>query len=325
MDWIQVEVTSHCNATCSYCPRTVYRGAWRDRILSPKTFERLSVAFPKTKLVYLQGWGEPFLNPELMTMARIAKAAGCAVGTTTNGMLLNAEMIRQLVACGIDVLAFSLAGVDDGNDTLRRGTRLDTVVDAIRILHETKKKLGKQLPAVHIAYILLRSRLGDIERLPLFLKELAVDHVVLSTLDFVPCKALEDETIIPSTVDEYEALRARLEAVRQKTEQWGVGFHYRLHQPGGCHQSCTENVQRSLFVSADGEVSSCVFTNLPLPDEFNGYPNQERPYRRLSFGNLSEASIGDIWRASAYRDFRKAFSENRLPSICEDCSKLFVG
>jgi sulfatase maturation enzyme AslB (radical SAM superfamily) len=182
-----VEVTSRCNAVCSYCPRTVYRDAWLNRNLWLEAFKRLSLAFTKTKMVFLQGWGEPFLNSELMAMVRIAKEAACKVGTTTNGMLLNEEIIYQLVECGMDVLAFSLAGVDEKNDGLRRGTSLDTILEAIRILHETKKNLGKELPAVHIAYILLRSRIGDIERLPLFLQGLPVRQVVVSTLDFVPC------------------------------------------------------------------------------------------------------------------------------------------
>ena len=56
-------------------------------------------------MVYLQGWGEPFLHPELMTMVRIAKGTGCSVGTTTNGLLLNEKVIRQLVESGMDVLA----------------------------------------------------------------------------------------------------------------------------------------------------------------------------------------------------------------------------
>jgi MoaA/NifB/PqqE/SkfB family radical SAM enzyme len=324
IDWIQVEVTSCCNAACSYCPRTVYRDAWLNRNLSLETFERLSPAFTGTPMVFLQGWGEPFLNSELMTMVRIAKEAGCKVGTTTNGMLLNEKIIYQLVECGMDVLAFSLAGVDEKNDAVRRGTRLDTILGAIRILHETKKNLGKELPAVHIAYILLRSGLGEIERLPLFLQGLPVSQVVVSTLDFVPCKELEDETIIPSTAEEYEELRARLDAVKVETEQFGVGFHYRLHRPGERATTCTENIQRSLYVSSDGMVSPCVFTNLPISRETQICFNGDRRYRHLTFGNIGDAPIGDIWRGRAYRDFRKSFYGKRLPTICKDCPKLFV-
>jgi MoaA/NifB/PqqE/SkfB family radical SAM enzyme len=325
LDWIQVEVTSCCNATCSYCPRTVYREAWLNRNLSLEAFERLTPAFTRAKMVFLQGWGEPFLNSDLMTMARIAKKAGCKVGTTTNGMLLNEKIIYQLIECGMDVLAFSLAGIDEKNDALRQGTRLDTILGAIHLLQEIKKNWGKELPAVHIAYILLRSRLGDIEGLPFFLQGLAVSQVVVSTLDFVPCKELEGETIKPSTAEEYEELRARLDAVKVETEQLGVRFHYRLHGAGEGTTTCTENIQRALFVSSDGRVSPCVFTNLPISQDTQICFNGDQRYRRLTFGNVGDASIGDIWRGRAYRDFRESFYGMRLPSICQDCPKLFVG
>lgn len=247
------------------------------------------------------------------------------VGTTTNGMLLNTETIRQVVECGVDVLAFSLAGVDERNDAVRQGTSFDRILEAIWSLHKRKEKVGKELPVIHIAYMLLRSGLGDVEQLPLVLKGLGVSQVVISTLDFVPCKELADETIMPSTLDEYEGLRAQLEAVKVKGEQFGLRVHYELYNPGGRRPTCTENVQGALFVSADGMVSPCVFTNLPISQETQVFSDGERTYRRLIFGNVSDTSVGAIWWGKAYRGFRKAFKGDRLPNICEDCPKLFIG
>ena len=325
LDWIQVEVTSYCNAACLYCPRSVYRDAWLNRNLSLEIFEHLMPAFKKTRLVFLQGWGEPFLNSELFTMVRMAKKAGCKVGTTTNGMLLNEETIYRVVESGIEVLAFSLAGVDKRNDEVRQGTSFDKILEAIRIIHETKKKLGKELPKVHIAYILLRSRLEDIERLPLVLQGLDVSQIIISTLDFVPCEKLTGETIITSTVDEYEKLRSRLDAVSVVGEQYGMKIYYQLHKPGERRLRCAENVQRALFVSADGMVSPCVFLNLPVSQKVYLYRDGERQYQRLIFGNINDALIGDIWRKKAYRDFREAFYKNQLPGICKGCPKLYAG
>ena len=324
LDWIQVEVTSCCNAACLYCPRTVYRDVWLNRNLSLEVFERLMPAFKKTQLVFLQGWGEPFLNSELLKMVRMAKEAGCKVGTTTNGMLLNTKTIHQVVECGMDVLAFSLAGVDESNDSIRQGTSFDRVLEAIRILHETKKKLGNKLPAIHIAYLLLRSKIDDFERLPLALQGLGISQIVVSTLDFVPCEELEGETIISSTVNEYKELRVRLDAVKAVCKQLGIRVHYQLHRPGERRSTCTENVLRAFFVSSDGMVSPCVFVNLPVSQKIHIFHDGKKRYRRLAFGNVSDTPVGNIWRKKAYRDFRKAFYENRLPGICEDCPKLFV-
>ena len=66
LDWIQIEITSYCNADCIYCPHTAYRKSWQNRYLPLKSFQNLIPALPKSNLIYLQGWGEPFIHPDFM-------------------------------------------------------------------------------------------------------------------------------------------------------------------------------------------------------------------------------------------------------------------
>ena len=48
-DWIQVEITSYCNAKCSYCPNSILRDYWDKRHMSIETFKRISTYFPRQK------------------------------------------------------------------------------------------------------------------------------------------------------------------------------------------------------------------------------------------------------------------------------------
>ncbi len=325
LDWIQVEVTSHCNATCTYCPRTVYRHAWLSRQLPLETFERLAPALRRTRLVFLQGWGEPFLHPELLTMMSMAKGLGCKVGTTTNGTLLDTQTMYRLVQTGVDVVAFSLAGVDERNDAIRKGTSFAKVLDTIRALHKVKEALRKPLPEIHVAYILLRSGLSDVARLPRVLAGSGVSEVVISTLDFVACQELQAETIMPATAREYAELETQLDAVRDEGQRCGLRIHYQLRRPGERRPTCTENVQRALFISADGAVSGCVFANLPVSRQVDMGGDARRGYQRVVYGNVHDAALASIWRQRAYRDFRRAFDGGQLPVLCEGCPKLFIG
>ena len=72
----------------------------------------------------------------------------------------------------MDVLAFSLAGIGETNDAWRQGTSFQQVLEAIRSLQACKRRLGKLTPRVHIAYMLLRSGLADLEKLPMALQGL---------------------------------------------------------------------------------------------------------------------------------------------------------
>ena len=165
-DWLQVEVSSQCPAACIYCPTALFRKGGSNLLMSMETYHRLLPAFSRTRMVFLQGWGEPFLNPHLFEMVRQAKSAGCQVGTTTNGMLLDTDKLAGLVNSGMDMVAFSLAGCSETNDSVRKGTRLAHVLEAIRQLNRIKENERTARPVIHIAYMLLRSGLDEIEQLP---------------------------------------------------------------------------------------------------------------------------------------------------------------
>ncbi len=323
-DWIQVEVSSYCNASCVYCPRTVYRDNWMNRNLSPVSFERLLPAIANTELVFLQGWGEPFLDPDIFDMIAAAKKVGCQVGTTTNGMLLDSRRIKSLVESGIDIISFSIAGLDNRNDLLRQGTRLKTVLDTIQRLRQEKKNRGSTKPAIHVSYLLLRSGLKDLARLPDVLQGFGIDLIVISTLDFVPARRFENEALCPGDMAEYEELCFLLDYVTTKAEGRGVRVHCNFKGADKTREICSENPQRSFYVSSDGSISPCVFTNLPGAKAAYRFHGEELPYRRLAFGNISNHSVSAIWQQRDYRAFRQSFDTGQLKPVCRKCYKLFV-
>jgi MoaA/NifB/PqqE/SkfB family radical SAM enzyme len=317
-----VEVTSHCQAACVYCPHTVYQSQWTPRHLSPATFAKLLPALARTGLVHLQGWGEPLLHPDFFSLVAMAKQAGCRVGTTTNGMLLDNEAVRRLAASGIDQVAFSLAGTDEKNDVIRPGTSLKKVLEAIYALKRAKEKLGTPGPAINIAYMLWRSGTKDLLKLPQVLQGLGVEQIVISTLDFVPREDLEIETILPQTTGEYEEFSAIFRETAELAKRYGLKVNYQLKEPGERRLICPENVQGALFVAADGRISPCVFANLPVSRATYYARGGEHPYQRLIFGNLDSLPLPAIWRHPAYGNFRRPFVNGKLISLCQSCLKM---
>ena len=238
LDWVQVEVSSFCNASCLYCPHTVFQSAWINRHLSLATFQKLLPALSRAKLVYLQGWGEPFLNPDFLDMLKLAKNAGCRVGTSTNGVLLDEKMIKKLIELGLDVIAFSLAGIDENNDIVRKGTRIKTVIEAIKSIEREKRKAGNESPSINIAYMLLRSRIQDLQKMPSLLKGLGIDQIVISTLDFIPDKELAKESLHPRNAIEYEQLRSLLDRTVETGKSCGLDIHYNIYNPSFIEGHC---------------------------------------------------------------------------------------
>jgi radical SAM protein with 4Fe4S-binding SPASM domain len=282
-----------------------------------ESFERILPALKRTELLHLQGWGEPFLHPDLFEMAALAKGAGCKVATTTNGMLLDESSIALLLDHRFDFVAFSLAGTSEINDRLRKGSRISRVLQSIRNLNQAKIERGLDRPALSIAYMLLKSCLSELTALPQLLKGTGVSDIIISTLDFVPSKELDSEVLSLSDSPQGNQASSILEETYAKCSELGIQVHYPKPTSFVSYLGCSENVHRSLFVSSDGSVSPCAFRNIPGSEKVDTDDG-----RKLTFGNVNVESLPSIWRKHNYRKFRNSHYTVDLPKVCRDCPKL---
>ena len=325
LDWVQVEVSSYCNANCIYCPHSIYRENWQNRYLSIESFRTLIPAFRKTSLVYLQGWGEPFTHPRFFEMLEIAKAAGCKVGTTTNGILLNRETIEMIVNQGLDVIGFSLAGVDEKNDIIRQGTRLKKVLCCIEEIHKAKDRFGSNKPEIHIAYMLLRSGIDDLDKIPKFLGDTGAAQTVVSSLSYVVSPEMEAESILTLGTEEYSDLKNRLIAVKKEASNHGADVHFHMVSPVQKGFSCMENIPRAVVVGSDGNISPCVMQQIPIKRQnYHYFRGQKKLQQNISFGNINKNSLNTIWHQNEYQQFVRKFRRGETPAICRNCLKNSV-
>ena len=316
LDCIQVEVTSRCPGRCAYCPHTTRRADWVSRDMDLATFARLEPMLHRTGRVHLQGWGEPLLNPAFFDLAAIARRAGCAVSTTTCGLCMDDDIAAGLVASGIDIAAFSFAGTDPESNRSRAGVDFDRVCDAIGRLAAAKAARGADSPAIHLAYLLLAPNLEAVRGLPALMRRLNVQGAVVSTLDYIAAPGMEADAYLPHETDKIAAAAAVLEQTAAEAERLGRGFHFELPQAAAPGTGCRENAARSLFVSADGLLSPCIYVNVPFdaPD----------PMRRV-FGSIREEDPLAIWRKPEFRRFRERICGSDPDLPCRGCPKRFMG
>ena len=325
LDWVQVEITSECSARCRYCPRHYYAERWIERRLPVAAFEALLPQLSRVGHLHLQGWGEPLLHPGFITMVRMAKEAGLRVGTTTNAMHLTEELAGELVDSGIDIVAISLAGTDGASDCIRRGTRIDQVRRACRALRTHREKRGAEHPRLHLAYLMLRSRLDDLESLPGLLGELRVDEAVLSSISLVLDPAMEAEACLVDDEAGYRALESRLQAARDEAARRGCALHFHLAFPHRGPGACAEKVGRSCVVTSSGEIVPCVFSALPLDEPGEHiFAGRRHPLPGLAFGDVERGGLRQAWNSRGYRAFRRAMSRGEDAPECVPCMKRHV-
>ena len=320
--WIQIEVTTKCNASCVYCPHYLCRSSWIKRDISFEIMKFIEPALPTTDLVYLQGWGEPLLYPDLWKMIEFLKKRNVRIGLTSNGTLITREIARRLVEAEVDIIAFSLAGTDETNDLIRKGTTLSAVKRGIGLINEEKKKQGTPLPRVHLAYLLLKSHFDQLNGLPSLLNELSLQEVVVSPLTLSLSPELDKEVCFIEELPEHKLIflkELKGEITAQKLCERMV-----IHLVSkDITELCTEKIEWSMTISSDGHIHSCVLSMVPVKTKLIYYhlhaqcemiPNE--------FGHFQDDTLKNIWYNKSYRSFRKRhLKENFGELSCSRCYK----
>jgi MoaA/NifB/PqqE/SkfB family radical SAM enzyme len=336
LDWIQVEVSSRCNAACTYCPQPLL---YKKEHMPLELFKKLLPYLGYTNLVYLQGWGEPLINPDLFAMIRLCKKKGKRVGFTTNGMLLNEETILKLVDLETDIISVSLAGTTpETHNRIRKGTDFNKIIENLELLRQIKSQKKTAFPDLHFAYLMLVSNFHELKGAVGLGKRVGAKQIVCSNLTFII-----DEALCPEAFFVREEERKRFaDALYDITEEArGENLLFAFPNPLFQKQpaNCSENVCLSCVVSVTGEVSPCVFTSPTLLQADSRarckplthiYQNIPLPCYPLSFGNITDDSLTGIWNKKKYHRFRKihypdvtkpGISRMSLPQSCASCYK----
>ncbi len=317
LDCAQIEVSSACPGRCLYCPHTTDREHWKSRHMQAETFARLWPLLRQSRRAHLQGWGEPFLNPRFFDFAAFARRAGCAVSTTTCGLRMDEDIAERLVASGIDVIAFSLVGTDEASNAPRAGVDFKQVLEAIRTLQRVRKAKNGVHLEIHLAYLMLADGVEAVRGLPRLMDELDVHAAVISTMDYISAPGMAELAFAPPFTPEaaakIEAARAVLEDARRRAAARGRDICFALPGIAPAPQ-CRENTQRTVYIDADGDVSPCVYLNVP-----NG---GDGPKHQV-FGNVRERDALEIWHDPAFADYRASILTDCPPAGCVGCAKRF--
>ncbi len=318
LDCLQVEITSHCAAKCTYCPHTTDAATWQAQHMQPHTFANLWPLLQQSTRVHLQGWGEPLLHPYFFDFVALARKAGCLVSSTSCAMHLSEKKVKKILESGIDILAFSLAGTDAQSNAVRAGADFHTVCDNITLLQKLRKEHWAVHLEIHVAYLLLADRMEAILALPKLLHDLGVPTAIISTLDYAPSAAQAALALTASATPASQEKLARaqklLQQAREEAHNYGIAFHYAL--PSATMAStCRENIQKSLYISATGHVSPCVYLQVP---------SQQSMQEACIFGNVNEENAAGIWEKDDFVRFRQDHAAGHPSTpLCLHCVKRY--
>jgi MoaA/NifB/PqqE/SkfB family radical SAM enzyme len=317
-------------------------------VLSEAIFSRLLdslAALDPVPAFVLGGRGEPLAHPGAVDMIERAKSHGIPrVELISDGCLLDEVMSRRLIEAGLDALWVSLGdtGAKSGAGA-DRGDRIPRVLDNLARFKEVRREiqvaslppdeqarfharlrmrdswfLPEPVPTLGVLFVATKSNVGDLPDLVDETRRLGARRFIVSNA--LPRPGLPpDELLYGNHVDITpfptlwsERLRLPLMDLDAQTTP-ALRAAVRSFQPELDHTDTSNVTGRCHFVEAGSALVTCggdVCPCFPLVAGHDQTAGDDRSGSALSFGNLADSLLGEIWRDPAYVAFRRGVQED---------------
>jgi len=304
----QIELTTRCPLACKMCIRRE-NDTWQNQDMPFDAFEKLLPYLKDVETVILEGWGESLLYPNLTECVRHIKSEGPQVGFVTSGKGLSQGRVSELVEAGLDFVGFSIAGTtSETHASIRVNSHLSEIIEGVRLFDEERTRRGTPGPKVHLVFLMVKDNIEEISGVPAFAKEMGIKEVFLTNI----CHAIstwQEEQKIFTWDREENKYEKTIEEVEVQAKKLGI----KVKRPSLVAADvavCEENPLGNLYISAEGEVSPCVYLHPPLPSPFKRiFCGREHWIEKLSFGNTFQVPFSTIWDQASYMELRSRFVE----------------
>ena len=201
---LDFELNSSCNLKCPMCPISAEspKGKGKKTWFDFDFFkEIIDYASEKgTRSIKLNYINEPLIRRDIIKFIEYAKSKKIIdIYFSTNGILLNDDLSKQLILSGLTRIQISIDAVSQKTyEKVRPGGDLNKVIRNLKRFLEIKKKLKKTIPLVSVNFV--KTPLNEFE-LNEFLKswEGVVDMIGIQ--EFIKPTKVKDKMISKKTLD----------------------------------------------------------------------------------------------------------------------------
>lgn len=284
--WIQIEPTTCCNLSCIYCDHTIKKmsSIHMARELMNCIITGLKY-FKELRSVLIQGFGEPFLYPNLLPMVRLIRHTypHISIQLVTNGMI-NTETIKEIIKY-INTLYVSVDSLAQSYwSNVRMGGNIDTITNNVKMFCEINPNLK-----VIINTVLLRTNEKEIDDLVKYVYDNG-----LYGIQFIPLFSTNQTT---QGVSSFPHAKKNIELIHKKYPSVSIYVPDSL----GCEKACKWE-QHGIYILATGEVTPCCV---------------QSDKEDFSFGNLTTTSMEEIIKNRQQKRF-----DSQTDSQCHACREI---
>lgn len=308
----QIEVTSRCGTGCIFCPHDALIDRWVEGDLPLQLYkEKIAPHLDWFDLVYLQGWGEPMLHPNLWEMVNLATQKGCCTGFTTNGARLSDENNHRLIDLQVNMISVSFAGpAAQMHQSLRTNSDFTVLCRNFENLVNLKKQMGVVHPWLELHFLMTRANMKEFPYMVELAASLGADEVVATNLTYSPSSSLDRQHVFADQpLDEDMQI---INHARETATRLNIPLRVYPLQVEPNTLVCDADPIHTIYINHQGEVTPCVYLGLTVKGGIpRVYLGESHPFDTVTFGNIS-SGLDEALKGKVRARFTEAFKRRNL-------------
>ena len=285
--------TKTCNLRCAHCYMESDAQKYEEEMTTEEAKHFIDDLAEFKSPVLLFSGGEPLIRPDFFELAEYTISKGLRATLSTNGTLITPEVARRIKDIGVSYVGISLDGLEDVNDKFRgKEGAFKAAMHGIQNCVAVDQRVGLRFTINH-------HNIKELDKIFDFIEQENIDRVCFYHLvysgrgnkmiaeDVTPEESRQAmDTIIRRTRD-YEARGLKKEILTVDNHCDGVYMYIQALKEDPVR---AEKIKDLIGLNG-GNRSGIAFGEIdPLgnmhPDQFT---------QHITFGNVRERKIGDIW------------------------------
>lgn len=298
---LSVFTTNRCNYSCCYCNRNVKSDSptIENKYIGNCDFKYPDLKdildkYPSIRNVSFVGIGEPFLTPDLIPMAKLAKQYKKATSVITNGSLLHHYWGK--IAESFDSISISIHGTDAVDlSTIANvdASIFSQVVHNINYLIFTESKLNPTL-RIRASVVIIKSQLDRIANAAQFCVQNAIPTLDLQ--NYLPSDIRDGGKCLFS--DEFKYIKCIDDLIETYKDSLKINRPVLIKRNPKLMLNSCDSFFSTLRVDGFGHISGC--PRILIPSAVNGNFKVEK----------------DVWNNAYFKKAREKTINNEYMSEC---------